>query len=69
MKKFVKPSFEVVRFHNDIISNSNYCYCYDGEDDWGQGQNDCTRDTAFCTCIINHIAGTMNCTPCATNQN
>ena len=61
-KSYKKPLLEIVRFDDGVITSSNnYCYCYDGEDDWGQGQNDCGADIAFCTCKVNYIAGTANC--------
>lgn len=64
MKTFEKPFCEVVLFRNDVIAtscNDNYCYCWDKEDDWGPGANDCKADIAHCTCKVNYIAGTANC--------
>lgn len=63
MKTFSKPECEIVRFNSAVIATSG-CGCWDGEDDWGAGAN-CTGDVGACTCEVNHIVGTANCTPCS----
>lgn len=60
---FVRPKIEVVRFNNNVIRTSS-CGCYD--DIMGiVFEGNCSgQDTpAHCTCQINHVAGTANCTP------
>ena len=63
MRNFDKPKCEIVRFDNAVLTTSS-CGCWDGEDDWGAGAN-CLGDIGSCTCQINHIVGTANCTPCS----
>ena len=62
MKTFEKPFCEVVQFKGNIIADSNYCYCWDGAYDFGEGANDCGNDIGYCTCKINHTPQTANCT-------
>ena len=60
---FDRPECEVVRFENKIITASG-CGCYD--EMFPVTTGDCLRDKpAACTCQVNHVAGTANCTPCA----
>lgn len=59
-KNFKEPYVQVVHFNNSVISTS--CSCYD--ELMGVMGDDCTGDGAVCTCQVNHVAGTMNCTPC-----
>ena len=66
MKKFNKPSCEVVRFNGTIISTSTGCGCYD--EDFGVLPKNCLGDVAYCSCSINYSPAQDNCTPCATNQ-
>lgn len=62
-KLFREPLLEVIHFNEKIVASSN-CGCHDEE--WCPADyTNCTGDSAFCECRVNHIAGTANCTPCS----
>lgn len=65
-KMFQEPTLEVIHFSEQIMTTS-VCGCFDEE--WCPSDySDCTSDSAVCTCEVNHVAGTANCTPCSSYE-
>jgi len=59
---FQEPILEVIRFNEQIVTTSE-CGCFD--EDWCPiDYANCQNDSTICTCQVNHVAGTANCTPC-----
>lgn len=66
MKRFVKPELEIVHFNSGVITTSGCpCYCDYDEFCLFDSGTDCTKDKpAYCTCQVNYVPNTANCTPC-----
>lgn len=58
---FEEPSFEVVRFKNDLIVTST-CGCNVGGYDFGPGENEsCSGANVSCSCDPNYDDPSANC--------
>lgn len=64
-KEFIKPSYEMVYFNNDVISTSA-CSCDVGGIPL-EGNTTCVgQDNPTCECKINYSPALGNCIPCET---
>jgi len=54
-QSFEKPICEIVRFHNNVITDSTNCICWDGNQDWGEGaDSECPNlNLPECQCKLN----------------
>ena len=65
MKRFDKPSCEIIRFSSNVIVTST-CGCYNPR--LGVMGEDCTGDVGYCAGTVNHNPADDNCTPCNSTQ-